>query len=382
MAWNEPGKGGGKNPWKGRNTPDSEVRAFLDRLKGMLGGGRGNGNGRNGRSLGGFGPLAWIALLLAAWLVFNSFQLIDERQRGVVLRFGKFSRIMQPGANFKWPWPIESVDRVDATQIQTLSDEAQVLTKDTNIVRVGFNVQYQVADPRLYVFGSPDPKETLGQAAESAVRDVVGANELDRVLNQRAELVVQARDKLQASLDLYRTGLIVTDINLQQAQPPAEVKDAFDDVNRAQQDYDRLKNEAEAHASKVVPEARGDAARVRTQAQGYKAAAVARAEGDARRFSLLAAEYRKAPVVTRKRLYLETMQQVLANNPKVVAGNDRNLLYLPLDRIVRGGEPGATATAESPQGLPGVAAALSDGESAELRSERSERPAGREEPRR
>ncbi len=381
MAWNEPGKGG-KDPWKGRNTPDSEVQAFLDRLKGMFGGGRGGDGGSGRGGLGGFGPLGWIALLLAAWLVFNCFQLIDERQRGVVLRFGQFSRIMQPGANFKWPWPIETVYKVEATQIEKFDGEAQVLTKDTNVVRVGFNVQYQVADPRLYKFGSPDPEDTLSQAAESAVRDVVGANELDRVLNQRAELVVQAREKLQASLDLYRTGLIVTDMNLQQAQPPTEVKDAFDDVNRAQQDFDRLKNEAEAHASKVVPEARGDAARIRTEAEGYKAAAVARAEGDAKRFSLLATEYRKAPDVTRTRLYLETMQQVLANNPKVVSGNDRNLLYLPLDRIVRGGEASTTSITEPALRLPAAAAALPGGESAEQRPDRGDRPAGREEPRR
>lgn len=379
MAWNEPGKGG-KDPWKGRNTPDSEVQAFLDRLKGMFGGGRGGSPGSGGGlGLGGFGPLGWIALLLAVWLVFNCFQLIDERQRGVVLRFGQFSRIMQPGANFKWPWPIETVTKVEATQVKQVSDQVRVLTKDENVVQIDFNAQYRVGDARKLLFGSSDPEETLKQAAESAVREIMGSNEMDVILYERDQLTVQARDRLQELLALYNTGLLVTEFNLQDARPPQEVKEAFDDAISAREDKNRLENEARAYASKVVPEARGDAARVRAEAEGYKAATVARAEGDAQRFSLLAREYRKAPEVTRKRLYLETMQLVLANNPKVLSGNERNLLYLPLDRIVRGGEQGATTVTEPPLRLPAAAAALPDPEAAEGRPER---PAGREEPRR
>lgn len=327
MAWNQPGKGN-QDPWKGKD-PGNEVQAFVNRLKGMFGGGGGgNGRGRGGSS-GGFNPAPWIIGLLGIWLVFNSFKLMDERQRGVVLRFGEFNRIMMPGPNFKWPWPIERVYVVPATEVVEITDQVRVLTRDENLVDIKFNVQYSRADPRTFLFGSANPEVTLKDSAESAVREVVGRNDMDTVLFDRAQLVIAAQERLQESLDFYQTGLNVVNFNLQDARPPEEVKQAFDDAIAAREDKNRIENEARAYASKVVPEARGVAARMRTEAEGYKAQAIARAEGDAERFSLLAAEYRKAPEVTRKRLYLETVQDVLAANPKVMAGED-NILYLPV----------------------------------------------------
>lgn len=348
MAWNEPGGGKKKDPWNngggngGGSGQGPDVDAFLERLKNSLGrvfgsGGNGAGSGGNrARGSSGGPSIALIVLgALMVWLVFDSWTLIDERQRGVVLRFGKFERLMTPGPNFKLPRPFETVQKVEATQIRNISDQVRMLTRDENIVLIDFNVQYQVSDPQQFLFGTADPDDTLKQAAESAVREVMGNSVMDTILSgQRAELAAQAGERLQAALDQYGTGLTVSEFNLQNARPPLEVKDAFDDAITAREDKQRAENIALGYASKQVPEARGAAARVSAEAEAYKAQAVARAQGDAERFSLLADEYRKAPEVTRKRLYLETMQEVLAGNPKVVAGADgNNVMYLPLDKL-------------------------------------------------
>ena len=346
MAWNEPGGGKKKDPWNSGGNKDggqgADVDAFLEKLKGSLNrvfgsGGSGSGGGSN-KSRGSGGPSFGLMIvgLLLVWLVFDSWTLIDERQRGVVLRFGKFDRLMTPGPNFKLPRPFETVDKVEATQIRNISDQVRMLTRDENIVLVDFNVQYQISNPQQYLFGTADPDETLKQAAESAVREVMGNSVMDTILSgQRAELAAQARDRLQTSLDQYMTGLTVSEFNLQNVRPPLEVKDAFDDAITAREDKQRAENIALGYASKQVPEARGAAARINAEAEAYKAAAIARAQGDAARFTLLADEYRKAPAVTRKRLYLETMQNVLAGNPKVVVGdrNGNNVMYLPLDKL-------------------------------------------------
>ncbi|MBE2291292.1 MAG: FtsH protease activity modulator HflK [Xanthomonadales bacterium] len=333
MVWNTPGKGGDspdnrQNPWPPRR-PDrgnggGGLDGLMDQLRGFFGG--------NGGGLG-----RWILLGVALLVLLSSFQLIGEQQRGVVLRFGQFSRVMQPGPNLKWPWPVERVVKVNATQIKTFSNTVPVLTRDENIVNVAMNVQYRVGDPRMYLFGSRDPDRMLEQVAQSVVREQVGRSDLDTVLGARGPLSVSASQQLQASLDAYRTGLVVTELNLQDARPPEEVKPAFDEVNSAQQIKDQLVNEARAYAARVVPEARGEAARRRTEAEGYKVSKIARAEGDTARFSLLRDEYRNAPEVTRKRLWLETLQDVLARNRKVIGADSRQLIYVPM--------PGAAAGA-------------------------------------
>ncbi len=327
MVWNTPGNGGDspdnnrQNPWPPRRPNGGKggggLDGVLDRLREVFGG-NGGGIGR------------WILLGVALLVLLSSFQLIGEQQRGVVLRFGQFSRVMQPGPNLKWPWPVERVTKVNATQIKTFSNTVLVLTRDENIVNVTMNVQYRVGDPRMYLFGSRDPNRMLEQVAQSVVREQVGRADLDTVLGARGPLSASAAQQLQASLDAYRSGLVVTELNLQDARPPEEVKPAFDEVNSAQQIKDQLINEARAYAAKVVPEARGEAARRRTVAEGYKGAKIAQAEGDVARFSLLRDEYRNAPEVTRKRLWLETVQDVLARNRKVVGADSRQLIYVPM----------------------------------------------------
>jgi membrane protease subunit HflK len=343
------------------------------------GGSTGNSGGGMSRllnqfsNLGGGSPLRWLGLALALWLAFNCFVLVAEQQRGVVLRFGQFDRVMQPGPNFKLPWPVETVTKVNATQIKNYEASVPVLTRDENIVDVSINVQYKVADPKLYLFGTRDGDEVLKQAALSTVREQVGRSDLDTVLGAREQLAVSARERLQKSLETYRTGLQVTELNLPDARPPQQVKPAFDDVNSAQQDQQRLISESRAYAAKIVPEARGQAARVRTVSEGYKTAEIARATGDAERFSLLVAQYKGAPDVTRKRLWLETVQEVLAKNRKVVGGDGRQLIYVPMDAA---GKPAAAAAPALPALVsPPVEASTEE----PARPGRSGRPAGREE---
>lgn len=335
MPWNIPGKnsgggprGNGRNPWPPR---DGRGGGAFDGLMDML---RGLGGG------GGGGSLRWVAIAIVLWLAFSSFVLVGEQERGVVLRFGQAVRVMQPGPNFKAPWPIERAIKVNATSIRTFTNTVPVLTRDENIVVVSLNVQYRVGDPELYLFGTRDGDRVLEQVALAVVREQVGRSGLDTVLGARGPLSALAAKQLQDSLDIYRTGLIVTELNLQDARPPEEVKPAFDEVNSAQQVQESLVNEARAYAARVVPEARGQAARVRTVSEGYKTAAIARATGDATRFSLLLDEYAKAPEVTRKRLWLETVEDVLGGNRTVVGGDGRQLIYVPMT-----GLPGAEGNA-------------------------------------
>ncbi len=351
MAWNEPGGGKPRDPWHDNGdkpSPDLDalarrVRDFFNRLFGGGSNGTGGAGGAGGR---GNGIVIAIVGILIAWCVIDSWAVVDAQQQGVVLRFGKFSRVMAPGFNLKWPRPVESVLKVDATQIRATTDQVRMLTRDENIVLVDFNVQYQVADATRFLFSVRDPDATLKQAAESAVREVIGANGLDSIMpdqlvevegdtdpaaNPSAALAVQAKSVLQATLERYNTGLLVTELNFQNVRPPQEVKEAFDDAISAREDRQRRSNEADAYANRVVPEARGAAAAIRAEAEGYKAERVARAQGDAQRFTLIEAEYRAAPEVTRERLYLETLQQVVAETPNVIdLSAGKNLLYLPV----------------------------------------------------
>jgi membrane protease subunit HflK len=351
MAWNQPGKG--SDAWRGKG-PGGGKDAWMQRLRDLFGG-----------PAGGFGPAGIAAAAIGLLLLLNSFKLIDAQEKGVVLRFGAYHRTMGEGANFKWPWPVESVTVVNVTNIQNLEDEVRVLTRDGNIINVKFNVQYDIGDPRDFLFAFRDDllvngvpaqgRETLQNAAESAVREVIGNHTMDTALFNRGQLVGAAQEHLQASLDLYRTGLNVTDLNLTDARPPAEVKEAFDEANRAAQDKESSINTANAYASTVVPEARGEALRIKAQGKGYRDAIIANAEGDAARFTQLVAQYRKAPEVTRKRLYLETMQHVLEKNRKVLSGRDNNVLYLPMDGASPAGPaalptmPAVKATTPVPQ---------------------------------
>jgi membrane protease subunit HflK len=346
MAWNEPG-GGKRDPWKSNNkSPDLD--ALLKRLQAAIGqifGGMGSGG--SGSRLG---IISLAVGVLVAWCIFDSWTVVDARQIGVVLRFGQFERVMHEGFNLKLPRPIEQVTKVEVTNVRSVEDQVRMLTQDENIIQIDFNVQYQIADAKHFLYSIRDPDDTLKQAAESAVRQVIGSSEMDTALSgQGSELVSETKKVLQQTLDGYDSGIQVTDVNFKMVSPPSEVQKSFDDVNSAREDKQRIENQAQAYSNKVVPEARGEATRIKTEAEGYKAERIARAEGDAQRFGLLYGQYKAAPEVTRKRLYLETLQQVLSNSVKVLdMTNGKNLIYLPLDKLKGGADSAPVDAALAP----------------------------------
>ncbi|MCB1629240.1 MAG: FtsH protease activity modulator HflK [Xanthomonadales bacterium] len=342
MAWNEPG-GGRKDPWGGkggREQPpdlDDMLRKLKNSIAGLFGGGqRRSGDGDSGGSGGLGGLLLLIVGIAMIWLLFDSFHIIDQRQRGVVLRFGEFVRVLEPGPQWTLPRPIEQVYRVDVTQVRSSSDTVSMLTADENLIIIDFALQYDVKDARSFVFQVRQPEESLTQAAESAVRQVVGSRTLDEVLvGSRAEITLEARGLTQELIDLYGTGINVRTLNFQDVRVPDQVKEAFDDAIKAREDEQRFANEARAYASKEVPEARGRASRVLEQARGYRDSVIARARGEAARFELLVTEYKNAPDVTRRRIALDTLRATLQRTPKVIMDSSSgNLMVVPLDKLL------------------------------------------------
>lgn len=360
MAWNEPGGSGDKDPWgrkKDQGPPDLDqiVKNLRNKLAGAFGGRKGGGGGVSASGAGRFGLGLIVAVAAVLWF-FSGFYIVHQGENGVELRFGQRADVTGPGLHWHWPYPIEKKEVVNVEKVSTLElgyrrsekgigtskipKEALMLTQDENIISIEFAIQYRIKDANHYLFNIAEPEVTIAQAAESAVREVVGHNTLDFVLTSgRAEVEQNIQSILQEMLDRYRSGISIVTVEMQEALPPDEVRAAFDDVVKAREDEQRLKNEAEAYYNDVVPRARGAAARVAQEAQGYRASVVARAEGDARRFSQIAGEYAKAPGVTRERLYLDTMEEVLSKTSKVFvdqkAGN--NLLYLPLDKLIGSG---------------------------------------------
>ncbi len=343
MAWNEPGPG--RDPWNqgpgggnsgGNGPPDLDE--LLKRLKARFGGGGGGGKG--GGQFSGL-PKGVIGLAVLGFVVLwllTGFYVVDEQERGVVLQFGAYSRTTQPGLGWRAPWPIERLEVVNVTQVRQINDRQSMLTKDENIVDVELTVQYRVSSAEDYLFNVSEPDTTLKQATKSAVRETVGRSEMDFILTAgREEIAEQTKVLLQESLDEYVSGLIVTEVNLQQAQPPEAVQAAFADAIKAREDQQRLKNEAEAYANDRLPKARGAAARQLAEATGYRDQTIARAEGDASRFQQLVTEYRKAPKVTRDRLYLDSMSSVLQSSSKILLDVDQGspMFYLPLDQLLK-----------------------------------------------
>jgi membrane protease subunit HflK len=291
----------------------------------------------------------------------SGFYIVDASQRGVVLTLGKYSETTEPGLRWRLPWPVQTHEVVNLTGVRTVEigyrgteknkvpQEALMLTDDENIVSVQFAVQYLLKDPKDYIFKNRHPDDAVTQAAETAIREVVGKNKMDFVLYEGRDVIAANTQKLmQDNLDRYETGIQIRAVTMQGTQPPEQVQAAFDDAVKAGQDRERHKNEGEAYANDVIPRAQGTASRLLQEAEGYRARLVATAEGEAARFSKLYAEYAKAPEVTRQRLYLETMQQVYANTSKVLVDTkgSGNLLYLPLDKLM-GAAGAATATLPS-----------------------------------
>ena len=345
MAWSESNENQDKDPWGNRNDsgpPDldeafKKLQQNLSQFFGGKGGGKGGGDGV--RLSGPFSTniigLALVALVVIYFMM--GVYTVDQQERGVVLRFGDaLEGVIQPGLHWNPP-VIDQVLIENVTRVRSHPHESEMLTEDENIVRVKMTVQYVIADVIAYKLKVRDPDSSLQQASESALRHVVGSTEMHEVLTEgRAELAFDVRDRIQTYMDNYSTGISVTQVNIDETAPPDAVRAAFDDVIRAREDEVRLRNEADAYANQIVPEARGDAQQQLEQAEGYKERVIAQSRGEAERFNKLYKEYILAPEVTRARMYIDTIEAVMSNSTKVMidveGGN--NLLYLPLDKIM------------------------------------------------
>ncbi len=339
MAWNEPGKG--RNPWekKGGNQgpPDlDEIVKNLQRRVGSLFGGRGGGGSGSVSGWGAMGLGLIMVLVVLVWGLTGIYEL-DASERGVVLRFGKYHATTMPGLHWHIPQPIEHVEKVNVTGIETFSLQVRMLTADENIVEIDLAVQFRRADARDYLFNIRNPAETLRDVTESAIREVVGKSDMDFVLREgRTEIALRTEELMQRTLDFYGAGIVVTKVNLQDANFPQQVQASVQDAIKAREDKERFILRAQEYVNDILPKARGAASRQTLDAEGYRARVIADAEGEASRFLQLLAEYQLAKEVTRERLYLETMEQVFRNTTKVLldAGEGGNLVYLPVDKLL------------------------------------------------
>ena len=344
MPWKEPGKGD-KDPWNSGDQPpdlDEVFQNLNQKLKKIFGGDGGGSKGRkSGSGSGGFFGILAVALVL--WVGYDAVHIVDEAEQGVVLRFGKYNRTQPPGINFTLPRPFEAMITINVQNIRSLEDRGHMLTEDENLVEFLYKVQFQVSSAQDFLFKVRDPESTVKHAAESALRESVGTNRLDAILEgtQREAIRIETQRVLQETLDRYQAGVRINQFNLEDVNVPAAVREAYSDVIRAREDKERFIEEARVHANSVVPEARGQAARIVQQAEGYREATVALANGEAQRFTQVLEEYLKAPEVTRKRLHLQTMESVYGRSRKVLidAEQSGNVLYLPLDQFSGGSAP-------------------------------------------
>ncbi len=339
MAWNEPG-GNNQDPWGGKRggdgPPDLDeaLKKFQEKLNGVFGNKKPNGTGNNVPSLGKL-PIGLIILIAVVVYFASGIYQVNEQEKAVILRLGVFNQTK--GAGLQWNPPlIDQVTKVNVTRKRFHSSKSTMLTEDLNIVDIQLSAQYVINDARDFVLNVREPELSLQQATESALRHVVGSSVMHEVLTEgREAIAVDVQARLQQYLDSYTTGILVDKVNVEESSPPQEVQAAFDDVNRAREDEERLKNEAQTYANGIIPEARGAAQRTIEEANAYRERIVAQAEGEATRFKNLLTEYAKAPEVTRERLYIETVQQVMANSSKILVDIEggNNMMYLPLDKI-------------------------------------------------
>jgi modulator of FtsH protease HflK len=358
MAWNEPGNRG-ESPW-GKKRPAGKSGGFDEALKGWqrrldaILGGSGGGSTPGGDGSGGSAPagsLGWIVagVVLLLWLASGIFQ-INASDRGVVQRFGKFSEVRNPGLGWAFPWPIETVSKVNISRVNSVEYRSRMLTADVNLVEIRSAIQYQYLDPVKVLFQVREPEATLREVSESAIREVVGQANLDQVLgNARQQITEGTRDLIQRTLDSYNSGIRVTSVNLTDVQVPEAVIAAQRDANKAIEDRDRFSKEAQAYANDILPKAQGTAQRQMQDAEAYKMQIVALAQGDVARFNSVYSAYAQAPEVTRQRMYIETIEQILQQTRKVIldskAGGN-NMIYLPLDKLLE--RSGAARAAPAP----------------------------------
>ncbi|EJN6827050.1 membrane protease HflK [Vibrio cidicii] len=351
MAWNEPGNNNGNNgrdndPWGnnnrggqrpgGRDQGPPDLDEVFNKLSQKLGGKFGNKGGK-GPSLGGGGAIGFgvIAVIAVAVWFFAGFYTIGEAERGVVLRLGKYDRIVDPGLNWRARF-IDEVTPVNVQAIRSLRSSGLMLTKDENVVTVSMDVQYRVADPYKYLYRVTNADDSLRQATDSALRAVIGDSLMDSILTSGRQQIRQStQETLNQIIDSYDMGLVIVDVNFQSARPPEQVKDAFDDAIAAREDEERFIREAEAYKNEILPKATGRAERLKKEAQGYSERIVNESLGQVAQFEKLLPEYQAAPAVTRDRLYLDTMEEVYSNTSKVLIDSQSsgNLLYLPIDKL-------------------------------------------------
>ena len=347
MPWNQ--SNNDKDPWERdrRQSPpdlDAAINKFMSSFGGLLGSKKSNsGGGKKSTSIA--------SLFIIAAIIWSAtgFYIVSENERAVILRFGEYQRTAMPGPGWHLPRPIESHETINFTGIRSVEKRTTMLTQDENIVELAFSVQYRIKNAEDYLFNVENPdipgdrtcrfgsRSTICGVLDSAIRDVVGKNKMDYILREgRTEISNITEQLMQQVLDSYQAGIQVTTVNLQDSQPPDAVQDAFQDATKAREDMERYKNDAQAYANEIVPQARGEAARMIQDALAYKERVIANAEGDADRFLKLLKEYKRAPEVTRKRLYMDSLESVLSNSSKLMidikAGN--NLMLLPLDKII------------------------------------------------
>ena len=341
MPWNSPGGDKNNDPWgqnSGNQGPpdlDEVFRNLTKKFGGIFGSGSSGGGGSQSPS----GSMLFFIIVaaLAAWGL-TGFYTIQQPERGVELLFGKYKKTTTAGLNWHWPFPIEKVEKVNVDVVREVSHRTSMLTQDENIVEVSLEAQYKIKSAEDYKFNLKDPDVTVKDAMESAVREIVGKSTIDFVLFEgREDISSKTREILQEIMDVYGAGIYIQKVNLEESQPPQQVKAAFSDAIKSREDRDRFIKEAEAYENSIIPQARGEASRILQNAQAYRDRVIANSEGEAKRFLKLLAEYEKAPEVTRERLYIEAVESVFSNSNKVlmdVEGNN-NLLYLPLDQIMK-----------------------------------------------
>jgi membrane protease subunit HflK len=360
MAWDD---GNNNDPWRPRGNQgpadlDQIVKDLQRKISGIFGGGRG-GDGGPGGGHGpklGSGLISLAAVVAVALWAATGFYMVDAAERGIVLRFGKWMPpVTQPGLNWHLPYPIESVIKINTEEVVRWPYQGSMLTRDENIVEVNLVVQYRRTDPERYLFSMRDPEETLQDVTASAIREIVGKNDLNYILTEgRLDIASQALDLLQSTLDSYETGITVYEVNMQEAQFPEEVQASVQDVVKAREDNQRVILEAETYRNQLIPNARGQAVRQRQDAEAYRAQVINNAEGESSRFLQILREYELEPEVTRERIYLETLEAILANSSKVLVDTEggNNLLYLPLDQLMQQRDGGSRQTAQT-QSSPG-----------------------------
>lgn len=367
MAWND---NNNQNPWGGDNqTPpelDEVIKDFKNKFNGAFGS---NKSGKSSTPSAPQGSVKFIAIVAVLVWMLSGIYIIDPAEKGIVLRFGAFQEETSQGPHWHLPFPIETVNRINVEQIRTteigyrnvvkgsrrfggnVSSESLMLTKDENMIDAKFAVQYKVNDAQAYLFNVANPDTTLRHVSESAIRQMVGRNTMDFILTEgRVSIADDIKERSQELLDLYKTGLYITTVNMQDAQPPEQVQASFSDAVKAREDKQRLINEAQTYANDILPKSRGLAARLLEESRAYKSEVVSKSEGESSRFKQILAEYEKAPAVTKERLYRETMESVLASTSKVVVDSKANsMMYLPIDKLINAKQSNTQITIQESQ---------------------------------